>query len=220
MTESLHFDDLVPYAGMLLRGIGLTLQLTLLSIVIGMAVGIACAAARGSRSPVLRFLAGSYIEVVRNTPFLVQLFFLFFGLASIGLKLSETQAAVLAMTVNLGAYAGEIIRSGIDSIPRGQIEAGQSLALTPAQIFRHIILPPALAKTYPALTSQFIIVLLGSSVVSQISAEELTFAANFIQSRNFRSLEVCLVVTGLYLGLSLGLRQLFRLIGSYAFATR
>jgi polar amino acid transport system permease protein len=148
----------------------------------------------------------------------VQLFFLYFGLAQIGLKMTAGQAALLAMVVNLGAYATEIVRAGIEAIAKGQWEAGLSLAMTRWQVFRHVVLLPALQKIYPALTSQFIIVMLGSSVVSQISAEELTFAGNFIQSRNFRSFEVYFVITAIYLVLALGFRQVFRLVGRRAFA--
>ena len=130
------------------------------------------------------------------------------------------QSAFLAMVINLGAYSTEIIRAGIEAIGRGQIEAGLSLAMSRWQIFRYIVILPALEKIYPALSSQFIIVMLGSSVVSQISAEELTFAANFIQSRNFRSFEVYFVVAAIYLLLAIGLRQLFRFVGTLAFARR
>ena len=130
------------------------------------------------------------------------------------------QSAFLAMVINLGAYSTEIIRAGIEAIGKGQIEAGLSLAMSRWQIFRYIIILPALEKIYPALSSQFIIVMLGSSVVSQISAEELTFAANFIQSRNFRSFEVYFVVAAIYLLLAIGLRQIFRMVGTLAFARR
>lgn len=217
MTYTFHFADVFAYGDLLLRGAWLTVQLSAVSTVLGLIVGIAGALGRNSEIAPVRWLAGAYVELIRNTPFIVQLFFLYFGLAQMGLKMTAGQAALLAMVVNLGAYATEIVRAGIEAISKGQWEAGLSLAMTRWQVFRHVVLLPALEKIYPALTSQFIIVMLGSSVVSQISAEELTFAGNFIQSRNFRSFEVYFVITGLYLLLSLGFRQVFRLIGQRAF---
>ena len=217
MSYQFHFEDVFAYSGLLLHGTWLTIQLTAISTVLGLIVGIAGALGRNSESAPLRWLAATYVEAIRNTPFIVQLFFLYFGLAQIGVKMSANEAALLAMVVNLGAYATEIVRAGIEAISKGQWEAGLSLAMTRWQVFRHVVLLPALQKIYPALTSQFIIVMLGSSVVSQISAEELTFAGNFIQSRNFRSFEVYFVITGIYLLLSLGFRQVFRLIGNRVF---
>jgi polar amino acid transport system permease protein len=154
-----------------------------------------------------------YVELVRNTPFLVQLFFIFFGLPALGLKLGEWEAAIIAVVFNLGAYSTEIIRSGIQAIPRGQIEAAASLAMTRAQTFIHVVLRPALAKVWPALASQIVIVMLGTSVCSQIAAEELTFAANFIQSRNFRAFETYAVVALMYFGLSFFVRWLLNQFG-------
>src|SRR5690606_7476959 len=113
-----------------------------------------------------------YIELIRNTPFLVQLFFFFFALPAVGVRWSPYTAALVAMTVNLGAYATEIVRAGIEAIPRGQIEAGLALNLTRVEIFRFVVLKPALRAIYPALTSQFILLMLASSVVSVISAED------------------------------------------------
>jgi polar amino acid transport system permease protein len=217
MSYQFDFSSIVEYIPLLLKGTWLTIQLTVFAVVVGLALGIACAAGRGSRFKAVRFLVGAYVELIRNTPFIVQLFFVFFGLPALGVKMTETTAAFLAMTLNLGAYSSEIVRAGIQAIPKGHIEAGLSLALSRWQIFRHVVIMPALQKVYPALTSQFIIVMLGSAVVSQISAEELTFAANFIQSRNFRSFEVYFVVTGMYLLLAIGFRQLFNLIGRRVF---
>lgn len=220
LAYDFNFAEVFAYRDLLLRGVWLTVQLTLLSAVFGLALGVGGAVARSSGPTGLRLVVGAYVEVIRNTPFIVQLFFLFFGLPGLGIRLSAEQSAFLAMVINLGAYSTEIIRAGIEAIGRGQIEAGLSLAMTRFQIFRYIVILPALEKIYPALSSQFIIVMLGSSVVSQISAEELTFAANFIQSRNFRSFEVYFVAAAVYLLLAIGLRQLFSLVGTLAFARR
>jgi len=122
------------------------------------------------------------------------------------------------MTLNLGAYATEIVRAGVAAVPRGHVEAAASLAMTPAQIYRHVVLPQALAKVFPALVSQIVIVMLGSAVVSQISVPDLTYAASYIQSRNFRSFETYLVITVSYLGLAIALRAVLKAAGRRFFA--
>jgi polar amino acid transport system permease protein len=198
---------------MLLKGAGITLALTAVSATIGVGLGVACAWARTYGGAGLRFAVGAYVEAVRNTPFIVQLFFLFFGLPSLGVKLSPEAASVLAMVVNLGAYAAEIVRAGISATPRGQIEAAQSLALSARQVFTRVVLPPALKRVWPALVSQIIIVMLGSAVCSQVSTQELSYAANLIQSRNFRAFEAFIVATVMYLALSVGVRQLLNWAG-------
>lgn len=217
MRTELDFTSVIPYADVLLAGLWLTIKLTVVSTLLGILFGIAGGAGRTCRYLWIRKLVGAYVEAIRNTPFLIQLFFIYFGVSSIGLRLSATEAALLALTINLGAYATEIIRAGIEAIHKGQIEAAHSLGLNAYQTFRHVILVPAMEKVYPALASQCIIVMLGSAVVSQISVEELTFAANFIQSRTFRGFEVYLVITLAYLALSILMRQAFRVVGRYAF---
>jgi polar amino acid transport system permease protein len=165
----------------------------------------------------LRALVGAYVELFRNTPFIVQLFFLFFGLPGLGVRLTPELASVLAMVLNLGAYAAEIVRAGLQGTPRGQIEAARSLALTERQLFWRVVLPPALGRVWPAVVSQIIIVMLGSAVCGQISTEELSYAANLIQSRNFRAFESYIVVTALYLALAVGLRHLLTRLGPHLF---
>lgn len=220
MAYQFDFGSLWEYRGVIADGVGLTIRLTAVGTVAGVGLGIAGAFARTSRSPALKAAVGAYVEFVRNTPFLIQLFFIFFGLPVLGVKLSEWQAASFAMVVNLSAYSTEIIRAGIQAVPKGQIEAAEALAMSRLQIFRHVILGPAMRKVWPALSSQIVIVMLGSSVCSQIAAEELTYAANFIQSRNFRAFEVYFVSTGLYLILAVGLRALLKLVGWSLFRRR
>lgn len=205
---------------MLLKGILVTIQLIAVGAVVGIALGIACAWVRSLGPKCLRPPVTAYVELIRNTPFLIQLFFIFFGLPSLGLQMNELQAANLAMIVNLGAYSCEIIRAGIQATPRGQFEAGASLAMSPFETFRHVILVPSLQRIWPALCSQVIIVMLGSSVVSQIAAEDLTFAANFIQSRTFRAFEAYFVSTAIYLLLAILLRQVLITVGSLIFPKR
>jgi polar amino acid transport system permease protein len=213
MRVTFDFAAVLAQWPLLLKGVAWTVALSLLAAVIGVVVGIACAWARTHGAVWLKALVGGYVELIRNTPFIVQLFFIFFGLPAAGIKLSPEVASMIAMVVNLGAYATEIIRAGVDATPRGQIEAGLSLALTPAQVFTRVVLPPALRKVWPALVSQIIIVMLGSAVCGQISVEELSYAANLIQSRNFRAFEAFIIATLIYLALSMALRRLLNWLG-------
>ncbi len=198
---------------MLLRGIGVTIILTAIAAALGLAIGVIGAWARDRGSGLLKAIFGAYVELIRNTPFIVQLFFIFFGLPSLGIRLSAEFASVLAMVINLGAYATEIIRAGVQSTSAGQLAAGRSIALSEAQIFRFIVLPQALQKTWPALVSQIIIVMLGSSICGQISTQELSYAANLIQSRNFRAFEAYIIATVLYLALAITLRSFMNWLG-------
>jgi polar amino acid transport system permease protein len=211
---SLDFAAVLAQWPLLAKGVAWTLGLTAISAVVGLAVGVACAWARHAGPRWLRVIVGVYVELIRNTPFIVQLFFIFFGLPAAGVKLSPEAASIIAMVVNLGTYATEIVRAGLAATPRGQVEAALSLALSPAQVFTRVVLPPALRKVWPALTSQIIIVMLGSAVCGQISTEELSFAANLIQSRNFRAFEAFIIATAIYLALAVGLRRLLNWAGA------
>jgi polar amino acid transport system permease protein len=213
MAYTFDFAAVLPYTPQLITGIGYTLLLTAIGAVFGVTLGLLGAILRAWRIKPFHRPFGLYVELIRNTPFIVQLFFIFFGLPALGVRLTEWQAAVFAVIINLGAYSTEIIRAGIQAIPRGQLEAAASLAMTRAQIFRHVLLRPALQKVWPALSSQIVIVMLGTSVCSQIAAEELTFAANFIQSRNFRAFETYIIVALIYLALSVGLRAILGQLG-------
>jgi polar amino acid transport system permease protein len=201
----------------LVQGTLLTIWLTVAATVIGLPIAAVLAAARSYGPRLLAALIGLYIELIRNTPFLIQLYFVFFALPGLGLRLSANTAAITAMVVNLVAYAVEIIRAGLESIPRGQIEAGRALGLGPLRILRHIVLVQALRVVYPALASQFVLQLLGSSLVSAIAAEELTAVANNIMIVTFRNFEVFAVVTLTYLVLSVLFRTALGGLHRWAF---
>ncbi|MCI8207950.1 ABC transporter permease [Pseudomonas sp. S25] len=213
MAYNFDFVPVMQNADLLLRGALFTLELTAIGTVLGVGLGIIGAIVRAWKIQPFSAIFGVYVELIRNTPFLVQLFFIFFGLPSLGVQISEWQAAILAMVINLGAYSTEIIRAGIQAIPKGQLEAAAALAMTRMEAFRYVVLIPALGKVWPALSSQIIIVMLGSAVCSQIATEELSFFANFIQSRNFRAFETYIVTTLIYLFMALMVRQLLAWIG-------
>jgi polar amino acid transport system permease protein len=201
----------------LLAGAWMTLQLSFGAMLLGTVVAIVCAVGKTAGPAPIRWAVDAYIEIIRNTPFLIQIFFIFFALPAIGIRMTPNVAALVALTVNVGAYATEIIRAGIESIQRGQVEAGIALGLKRGQIYRYIIMKPALRTIYPALTSQFIYLMLTSSVVSVISATDLAAAGNDIQSRTFAAFEIYVVITAIYFLLSIGFSGLFSLVQRLAF---
>ena len=220
MGYQLDFGALVQYFGLFVEGMAVTLGLTAVASTVGLALGIAGAVASRSKHRWVRRSIAGYVELIRNTPFIVQMFFIFFGLPSAGLRLSALQAAALAMVINLTAYAIEIIRAGLDAVPVGQREAASSMGLHRFAVFGLIVLPQALAFVYPALVGQITITMLESAVVSQIAVVDLTHVADLIQSRNFRSFETYLVITLVYLVLAILLRRLLALAGRGLFAGR
>ena len=197
----LDFGGVFSRMDLLLSGAVLTMQISLVAMLFSLLVATLVAVMQLSSFRLVRFIAVAYIEVIRNTPFIVQLFVIYFGLPAIGLSLEPLPSAVLAMTFYGGAYTSEIIRAGIQSIDRGQVEAGRSLGMSPLDIFRYIIIKPALAAVFPSMVSQFILLLLSSSVVSAISVPELTGIGNDIQGMTLRNMEVYLVIAAMYVGL-------------------
>lgn len=207
-----NFQPVFENFDLLVHGAWLTVRLSLMAMVLGLVVSVLGAVGKTSGIRPLRWLIDIYVEVIRNTPFLVQIFFIFFGLPAIGISMSPNTAALVALVINVGAYGTEIIRTGIESIPRGQIEAGRALGLTPVQIFRYVVVKPALRNIYPSLTSQFIYLMLTSSVVSVISANDLASAGADLNARTFASFEIYLVLTILYFLLALGFSMMFAAI--------
>jgi polar amino acid transport system permease protein len=216
VATSLDFGWLGEAAGALANGVLITLFLIAVTALLGGALSVAAAAGRRSGIAWLRGLVAGYVELIRNTPFIVQLFFVFFGLPGLGVRLDAIPAAILAMTVNLAAYGTEIVRAGLDAVPRGQREAGLALGLRPRTVFIRVVVPQALRAVYPALASQIVITMLESAVVSQIAVRDLTYEADLIQSRTFRAFETYAVVTVIYLALSLLLRRVLFAAGRRA----
>ncbi|MBR0844215.1 amino acid ABC transporter permease [Bradyrhizobium liaoningense] len=220
MSLQLDFPAVLERWPSFLAGAALTLELAFFATVLGALLGTLAAVGRGTHNSLIAGASKIYVETIRNTPLLVQIFLVYFGLASLGLKYSAFTVAVAALTINVGAYTAEIMRAGFEAIPRGQIEAAEGLALSRLQIYWHIILLPAIEKVYPALTSQFVLLMLASSVCSQISAEELTAVANYIQSDTYRAFETYIIVAVLYVVLSLVMRAGFWGLGLVLFPRR
>jgi polar amino acid transport system permease protein len=212
-----QFNVVLDHLPELLDGAWLTIRLSAMAMALGLCLAVVCAYGKTASARPVRWLVSSYIELIRNTPFLVQIFIIYFPLPSLGIRLDANQAALAAMVINVAAYASEIVRAGIDAVPHGQVEAARALGFTRLQIFRFIVIFPALKTVFPALASQFILLMLGSSVVSAISAVELTAVTNSLQSTTFRSFEFYFFATGLYLVMALGFRAALGLIYWAAF---
>ncbi len=220
MSYTFHFEDIWANRDELFWGTMLTLELSAISMVLSLIVAVFGALARTSGPKWLQWVVATYVEVIRNTPFLVQVFVIYFGLPAAGIRLDAELCAVFAMVLNGSAYTIEIVRAGIESIGHGQSEAARALGLHRLQAFRFIILPQALRAVVPPLGSQFILLMLNSSIVSVISAEELTAAAQDIQSRTFRSFEAYIVALGIYFALSMLFSGVFAAVERAAFGRK
>jgi polar amino acid transport system permease protein len=197
-----------------------TVWLSAASMAISLVVAVFGALARTSGPRWLRALVGAYVELIRNTPFLVQVFLIFFGLPTAGIRLDANEGALIAMVLNGSAYTIEIVRAGIEAISHGQLEAGRALGLHRFSVFRLIVLPQALRAVTPPLGSQFILLMLNSSIVSVIAADDLTAATQDVAGRTFRSFEAFITATIIYLVLSLLFTAAFALIQRAAFGRR
>lgn len=220
MNYTFDFASVLEQWPLLAQGAWVTVKLSFCATVLGFILGTPCALARNSRLGWLRAVAGGYVELIRNTPLLIQAYFLIFGLSSAGLTMPIMAGAVLALVINIGAYTCEIVRAGIESIPKDQLEAGECLALSRLQVFWHVVLRPAVERVYPSLTSQFVLLMLASSIMSAVGAEELLGVANRIQSDTYRNFEVFIVLWGVYLALSWLMRLGFWLLAQVVFPRR
>lgn len=213
----LDFSFLWENWELIANGLWVTTQLSLAAIAVGFVLGTLLAVARRSQSRAFRVPATIYVEAIRNTPLLIQIFLTFFGLSMLGLRLPAMVVALLAMTINTAAYACEIVRAGFDSIRTGQWEAAEALGLSKVQAYWHVALLPAVERVYPSLSSQFVLMMLATSITSLISVEELTAVANFLQAQTYRPFETYIATAILYLILSLGLRALLWQLGQLIF---
>jgi len=191
-------DEAGVHAGALLFGLGVTLKICGISMVFSLALGLAAAFLRLSTSPLSRLAARIYLELTRNTPLLIQIFFIYFVLGPI-LGLERFSAAVLALSLFEGAYVSEIIRSGILSIGKGQLEAGYSMGLSTFSSYRYVILPQAVRITLPPLTNQMISLMKDSALVSTIAIYDLTMEAQNIIAETFLTFEIWFLVAAIYL---------------------
>ena len=199
-----NFDLVVNSFPLLLVGAGVTIKITALSVALGVVIGLCVGIARISRIKILRVLAAIYVDFFRGTPLLVQIFLVYFALPVItGQRVDPFVAAIGSCGINSGAYVAEIFRAGIQSIDKGQMEAGRSLGMTWVQTMRYIIVPQAFKRVIPPLGNEFIALLKDSSLVSVIGFEELTRRGQLIIAKTYGSLEIWISVAVIYLAMTL-----------------
>lgn len=220
MDYEFQFAPVLNNLDMMVRGALLTILLATTAITLATVFGTLLALLRLGSSRLIQRLVDGYVELIRNTPFIVQLFFIVFGIPTMGLPIGLFEAAVAALVINLSGYTTEIVRAGLEATHPSQIEAGYSLGLGRWQIYRYVVVPPAIERVYPALCSQFILAMLGTSIVSQISIEELTGIASLISARSYRAFETYIVLAGFYIGLTFLFRIALWWIGRIAFPWR
>ncbi len=220
MTYEFDFNSVFAYWQFFLEGARTTVVMSFWSTLAGFILGVMCAIARSSSISWLSKTVGAYVEVIRNTPLIIQSYFLIFGMSSVGLTMPILVGAILALVINITAYTCEIVRAGIESVPRSQREAGECLGLSPLQVYWHIILVPALERVYPALTSQFILLMLVTSVLSAVGTEDLFGVSGQVQSMTFRNFEVFIILWGIYLAMSLMVRAIFWMLAKLLFVRR
>ena len=199
-----NFDLVVNSFPLLLVGAGVTIKITALSVALGVVIGLFVGIARISRIKILRVLAAIYVDFFRGTPLLVQIFLVYFALPVItGQRVDPFVAAIGSCGINSGAYVAEIFRAGIQSIDKGQMEAGRSLGMTWVHTMRYIIVPQAFKRVIPPLGNEFIALLKDSSLVSVIGFEELTRRGQLIIAKTYGSLEIWISVAVIYLAMTL-----------------
>lgn len=213
MGYTFYFDVPIKSLPFLLKGTITTLQISAVASSCGLLIAIGGATARMSKNKIVYSLATAYVEVIRNTPLLVQLYFLYFGLPSLGLNFDANATAMIGLSISAGGYLTEIVRAGIEAIHKTQIEAALSLGMSNVQVFLFVKLPQAIRKVLFPIGNQFIMTVLASAIAAMISAEELTHKAMILESRTFRSLEIFTVTIFIYFALSQALYALLRLIG-------
>lgn len=195
----MDFSFLPKYYMFFVNGAKFTLLLAFFTVLIGVLLGLFLALMKISKSKILNLIATSYIEFIRGTPLLVQLYIIFYALPSlIGMNLPDIVAAILALSINSAAYVAEIIRAGIQAIDKGQMEAGRSLGMTHATVMRYIIIPQSIKNILPALGNEFIVVIKESSIVSVIGIHELMYNADTVRGNTFKAFEPLIIVAIMY----------------------
>ncbi|WP_085993840.1 amino acid ABC transporter permease [Oceanobacillus senegalensis] len=183
----------------LLKGMGLTIEITVISLILAMFIGLILGVFSITKSKILRAISTAFVDIIRGTPLLVQILFIYFGLPSvIDISLTAFSAGVIAITVNAAAYLVEIFRAGINSIDKGQMEAGRTIGFSYGQTMRLIILPQAIRRMIPAFVNQFIVSIKDTSLLSAIGLAELTLSGQSIYAANFRAFEILFAVGVLY----------------------
>jgi len=202
MEYVFHFHSIWVNKHLFISGAFITLQIAVLGMVIGLILGTAGAVCRKSQNTFLRSISSIYVEIVRNTPLLVQLYLWYFGLGALRINLSPFLCIVIALGVNTGGYSTEIIRAGMEAIREEQKRAGYSLGMSRIQTFRYIVMIPSIGIVFPALCNQLLICILASALGMIIGVKDLTYEAVYLQAHTFRAIETFMVVVVIYIVLS------------------
>lgn len=208
----MDFSFLSQYAPFFLEGAKLTLILAFFTVLFGSIIGLLLSLMRLSTSKILKTISAIYVEFIRGTPMLVQIFIIYYSLPSIGIELPDMTAGILALSINSGAYVAEIIRAGIQAVDKGQMEASRSLGMGYGQTMFHIIIPQAFKNILPALGNEFIVVIKESSIVSMIGLHDLMYNANIVRGNIFRPFEPLLVAAFIYFIMTFTLSKLLGLL--------
>ncbi|MEK3878017.1 MULTISPECIES: amino acid ABC transporter permease [unclassified Paenibacillus] len=206
------FDMAYEYRNLFLSGLQYTLLLAVLGVFFGFVLGILVSLLRMSKWRILRFIATAWVEFLRGTPMLVQLFLIHYGLPEFGISLSPIQSGAITLTINSSAYLAEIFRAGIQGVDRGQMEAARSLGMKQGMTMRYIILPQALKNVLPAIGNEFITIIKESSIVSMIGVADLLFQARTITTITYEGLSPLLVIAVMYFVLTFTLSKLLGIL--------
>ena len=195
---SLDFSIFVEYGPRILTGFWLTIKIVFAAIVIGLPISLLLVFARRSRLKIISWIAVSYIEIFRNTPFIIQVFLIYYVLPFYGLRLPAEQVGILALAAFGSAYFAEVIRGGIDAMPTGQLESARAIGMTEYQAMRYIVLPQAVGVILPALSNQMLSLVKESAILSTITVQEMTMTAIRVQGETFRPFEAFIMIAALY----------------------
>ncbi len=220
MHYVLHYSQIAPYFPYFVGGALISLELSVLAFAGGAIIGMAGAIARNQGGPVLSRLAVAYVAFFTNTPQLVQIYVIFFGLPDLGILFSPFAAVLIGMTLNAGAYLTEILRAGLASVHRQELDAAETLGMSRLQMLRYVILPHIFRVALPPLSNQYILMTLGTSMASVFGVEELTGRAFNVNSTTFRSIEIFTSVAGLYVVITFAATILLAVVGRVAFRAR
>ena len=216
-----HWEIIWNHLGTLLSGAGVTLELLALTAVLSVPVGVVTAMGRISKAGPLRSVASAYVEFIRNTPLLVQLYAVYFGLYPLfGVNLSGFQSALVALVIHDGAFMAEIVRAGILGVDRGQMEAALSLGMSYPLAMRRIILPQAFRVVFPALSNQLIAIVFDTSLASVIAVPELTYRGVELSSWSFRSFETYVGIGIIYFAITQSLSATLAIVGHNLYPER
>ncbi|MCD6363012.1 MAG: amino acid ABC transporter permease [Synergistetes bacterium] len=206
----LDFSIVIPYLPMFLKGTKVTIEASVMAILIGLAIGTIVGIGRVIPLKPINFIAWLYVYVIRGTPLLVQLFLIYFGLPSLGIELEAFPAGVIGLGINSGGYVAEIVRGGIEAVPKGQLEAAKVLGLSYFQTMWYIVLPQAIRNMLPALGNEFVTLVKQSALLSTLAITELTMVGQQVRSVTFASFEVFITVALIYLALTTVVSTLVR----------